>query len=126
MDAPAAAPSAVVVSGGRAVHCGQQRLQAMSVVHMAQSNQPSRQPKPREAASTGTDARGLGLPELLTAEEVAAWLKISVKAVYAKAERGKLPGMAHVGRRLYFFHSELLNWLQQSRVPFIGDIHDGT
>ena len=87
---------------------------------MAQSNQPLSEAKRRNA-----DTRALGetseLPELLTADDVANWLKISVKAVYAKAERGKLPGTAHVGRRLYFFRAELLNWLQQSRVPFIGD-----
>lgn len=63
---------------------------------MAQSNQPipqgKRRPSPESSGSQTTE-----LPELLTAEDVAIWLKISVKAVYAKAERGKLPGVAHVG-----------------------------
>jgi excisionase family DNA binding protein len=64
-------------------------------------------------------ARETGLPELLTAEEVAAWLKTTVKAVYARAERGTLPGALRPppGRRLYFVRAELLRWLEQGRVP---------
>jgi len=48
------------------------------------------------------------LPELVTPDEVAEWLKTTRKAVYAKAERGTLPGATYIGRRLYFFRSELL------------------
>jgi excisionase family DNA binding protein len=62
----------------------------------------------------------LNLPELLTAEEVAAWLKTSRKAIYAKAERGSLPGATYVGRRLYFLRSDLVNWVEQGRVPPLG------
>lgn len=67
-----------------------------------------------------------GLPELVTPDEVAAWLKTSRKAVYAKAERGSLPGATYVGRRLYFFRSELLRCVEQGRVPDMGDSHGGT
>jgi excisionase family DNA binding protein len=88
---------------------------------MAQLNEPPLEGKRRNAPGTRALGEAASLPELLTADDVAAWLKISVKAVYAKAERGKLPGMAHVGRRLYFIRSALLHWLEQSRVPFIGD-----
>jgi predicted DNA-binding transcriptional regulator AlpA len=49
------------------------------------------------------------LPELLTADEVAAWLKTTRKAIYAKAERGSLPGVTYIGRRLYFVQAELLS-----------------
>jgi excisionase family DNA binding protein len=48
------------------------------------------------------------LPELLTPDEVAAWLKATRRAIYAKAERGSLPGATYIGRRLYFLRSELL------------------
>ena len=48
------------------------------------------------------------LPALLTPAEVAAWLKTTTSAVYAKAERGSLPGATRLGRRLYFIHAELL------------------
>lgn len=57
------------------------------------------------------------LPDLLTPDEVAAWLKTSRKAIYAKAERGTIPGATHVGSRLYFFRSDLLRWAEQGRVP---------
>jgi hypothetical protein len=67
------------------------------------------------------DAAACGkLPELLTAEEVAAWLKTSIKAVYAKSERGSLPGATRIGRRLYFFRAELLGLAEQGRVPQLG------
>jgi excisionase family DNA binding protein len=60
------------------------------------------------------------LPDLLTPDEVAAWLKTTVQAVYAKAERGTLPGATRVGRRLYFLRAELLGWVEQGRVPYLG------
>ena len=52
--------------------------------------------------------------------DVAAWLHTTPQAVYAKAERGSLPGAVHVGRRLYFIRSDLLSYLEQSRVPHLG------
>jgi len=60
------------------------------------------------------------LPDLLTVAEVAAWLKTTVKAVYARAERGSLPGATRIGRRLYFLRSELLESVEQGRVPHLG------
>jgi hypothetical protein len=66
------------------------------------------------------------LPELLTADEVAAWLKTTRKAIYAKAERGSLPGATYIGRRLYFLQADLLRCVAQGRVPNMGDSHGGT
>jgi excisionase family DNA binding protein len=57
---------------------------------------------------------------LLTPSEVAAWLKTSVTAVYAKAERGTLPGATRLGRRLYFVRADLLRFVEQGRVPLLG------
>jgi hypothetical protein len=71
-------------------------------------------------------ARDTGMPELLTADEVAAWLKTTRKAVYAKAERGTLAGATYVGRRLYFLRADLLRSLEQGRVPHLGGSSDGT
>jgi excisionase family DNA binding protein len=39
-------------------------------------------------------------PELLTAQEVAAYLRTSRAAVYHLIERGQLPGVVRVGRRV--------------------------
>lgn len=71
-------------------------------------------------------APGEPLPELLTPEEVAAWLKTTRKAIYAKAERGSLAGATYVGRRLYFLRAELLRSVEQARVPTMGDTDGGT
>lgn len=64
--------------------------------------------------------REKGLPELLTPDEVAAWLRTTRGAIYAKAERGTLPGATKVGRRLYFIRADLLRSLEQGRVPHLG------
>src|SRR5258708_6882017 len=76
------------------------------------------------AKSTPSGANSL--PELLTADEVAAWLRTTRKAVYQKVERGILPGAWHVGRRLYFLRAELLRLVEQGRVPYLGDPGGGT
>ena len=72
------------------------------------------------------NARTPALPDLLTAKEVAAWLRTTVKAVYAKAERGSLPGATRVGRRLYFLRADLLRFVEQGRVPYLGGPSGGT
>jgi Helix-turn-helix domain len=61
-----------------------------------------------------------------TPHEVADWLRTTVNAVYAKAERGTLPGAMRVGRRLYFLRAELLGLLEQGVVPHLGGPGDGT
>jgi hypothetical protein len=70
--------------------------------------------------------RASELPDLVTPHEVAAWLRTTVRAVYAKAERGTLPGATHVGRRLYFVRTELLALIEQGRVPHLGGPSGGT
>jgi excisionase family DNA binding protein len=52
-----------------------------------------------------------------TAREVAQLLRTTVKAVYALAERGLLPGVTRLGRRLLFRRAELLDWLRQKSAP---------
>jgi excisionase family DNA binding protein len=54
---------------------------------------------------------------LLTPNEVAALLRTTRKAVYAKTERGQLPGVTRIGRRLLFRRDMLLHWLDQKRAP---------
>lgn len=65
----------------------------------------------RKASVTETS-----LPYLLTAAETAALLRTSRKAVYAMAERGFLPGVVRIGRRLLIRRDDLLEWLG-SRAP---------
>ena len=68
----------------------------------------------------------VSLPDLVTADEVATWLRTTVKAVYAEAERGTLPGATRVGRRLYFLRTDLLRLVEQGRVPHLGGPSGGT
>jgi hypothetical protein len=75
----------------------------------------------RRARATSGRPLANGVPELLTADEVAMWLKTTVGAVYAKAERGNLPGATRLGRRLYFFKEELVTFAEQGRVPLVAD-----
>jgi excisionase family DNA binding protein len=63
---------------------------------------------------------------LMTTHEVAAWLKTTISAVYAKAERGTLPGAVRLGRRLYFIRAELLAFVEQGRASQSGGLGGGT
>jgi excisionase family DNA binding protein len=54
------------------------------------------------------------LPLLLQADEVAQLLRVSRKAVYTMAERGEIPGVTKLGRRLRFRRDALEAWLVTS------------
>jgi excisionase family DNA binding protein len=60
------------------------------------------------------------LPYLLTPKEAAALLRTTVKAIYARAERGLLPGVFRDGRRLLFRRDELLRYVGEKRAPSPG------
>lgn len=57
------------------------------------------------------------VPVFLTAGEVAALLRTTRKAVYAMAERGQLPGVTRIGRRLLVRSEILLDCLRQKCAP---------
>src|SRR5258705_12075866 len=57
------------------------------------------------------------LPVLLTPNEVAASLRTSRKAVYAMIERGQLPGIVRIARRVLVREDALLDWLRQKSTP---------
>ncbi len=57
-----------------------------------------------------------GLPVLLTADETADLLRTSRKAIYVMAERGQLPGVTRIGRRLLVQRDALVDWLDQKRM----------
>ena len=56
-------------------------------------------------------------PLLLTVEEVAVILRTSRKAVYALIERGQLPGIRRIGRRVLIRRSDLYDWLDHNCTP---------
>jgi excisionase family DNA binding protein len=53
------------------------------------------------------------VPTLLTTAEIAALLRTSIKAVYAMVERGQLPGVVRIGRRVLVRQDALVDWLGQ-------------
>ena len=63
-----------------------------------------------------------GLPPLLTVPEVAKLLRTSPKAVYASVERGLLPGVTRIGRRLLIRRDVLLRWLETGRAPLSEEV----
>jgi excisionase family DNA binding protein len=50
---------------------------------------------------------------LLTPNEVAELLRTSRKAIYSMVERGQLPGIVRIGRRVLVREEALLDWLRQ-------------
>ena len=87
---------------------------------------------PRDCSSTSARAdtirlltadrnKKVALPQLLTSDEAAAFLRTSRKAIYALVERGQLPGVIRVGRRVLFLADELVDWLDQKRTPSLEE-----
>ena len=61
------------------------------------------------------------LPVLLTADESANLLRTSRTAIYAMTERGQLPGVTRIGRRVLYRRDDLLDWLDQKRTPLLEE-----
>jgi excisionase family DNA binding protein len=56
-------------------------------------------------------------PVLLTADEAAEILRTTRKGFYAMVERGQLPGVTRLGRRVLIRSEDLLDWLRQKSAP---------
>jgi excisionase family DNA binding protein len=57
------------------------------------------------------------IPMFLTVEETAALLRTTRKGIYAMVERGLLPRVTRIGRRILVRSSDLLDWLRQESAP---------
>jgi excisionase family DNA binding protein len=58
------------------------------------------------------------LPLLLTPDDVASILRTTRKGIYAMIERGLLPGVTRIGRRVLIRRDDLLDWLlRQKSTP---------
>lgn len=67
------------------------------------------------AATTATR-----LPSLMTVSEVAQLLRTSKDAIYAMVERGQLPGVVRIGRRVLVREPDLVEWLRQNTCALAG------
>jgi excisionase family DNA binding protein len=57
------------------------------------------------------------MPLYLTIAEAADLLRTSRKAIYAMVERGLLPGVTRIGRRVLVRSETLVHWLGQKSTP---------
>jgi excisionase family DNA binding protein len=60
-------------------------------------------------------------PFLQTVDQVATLLCTSRKAIYVMVERGQLPGVTRIGRRMLFRSDILLDWLRQKSAPSLKE-----
>ena len=61
------------------------------------------------------------LPQLITVDDAADFLRTSRCAIYAMLERGQLPPPVRIGRRVLLVQDELLDWLHQKRAPSLQE-----
>lgn len=59
--------------------------------------------------------------ELLTVQEAANFLKLSIPTIYSKVSRLQLPCMKQ-GKRLYFSQTELLNYIKEGKKKTFAEI----
>lgn len=67
------------------------------------------------------DKTRASLPMLLTVDDVADLLRTTHRAVYAMVERGQLPGVIRLRRRVLLRSDDLLDWLDQKRAPSLKE-----
>ncbi len=59
--------------------------------------------------------------QLLTISEAAKFLNLSVPTIYGKVSRQEIP-VNKQGKRLYFYRSELADWIKQGRKKTTAEI----
>jgi excisionase family DNA binding protein len=60
--------------------------------------------------------------QLLTVQEAAQFLNLTVPTIYSKVSRNELPFMKQ-GKRLYFSSTELMEYVKQGRKKTDAEIH---
>jgi excisionase family DNA binding protein len=58
-----------------------------------------------------------GLPIYLKVDEAADLLRTTRKAIYVMIERGQLPGVKRIGKRVLIRTRDLLEWVDQQGAP---------
>jgi excisionase family DNA binding protein len=89
------------------------RADARSTGYRTKKNRSTMNSHDDRAGSAGPGR----LPHLLTPTEVAGLLRTSKTAIYARIERGQLPGVVRVGHRVLVRESDLLEWLTPELPP---------
>lgn len=74
------------------------------------SKQPEQQPTPVQPE------------QLLTVQEAANLLHLTVPTIYSKHSKGELPGVCKRGKRLYFSRQSLIEWIKEGRKKSNAEI----
>ncbi len=61
------------------------------------------------------------LPEVLTVEEAAAFLRVNRKTLYEAVRLGSVPGVIRLGRVIRISKSALISWVQGNGGPALGE-----
>jgi excisionase family DNA binding protein len=61
------------------------------------------------------------LPRLLTTAEVADLLRTTRKAVWSMVERGQLPGVVRIGRRVLINRAAMVEWLAARSLTSLSE-----
>src|SRR5690606_16456595 len=60
--------------------------------------------------------------QLLTIQEAATLLHLTVPTIYSKHSKGELPGVCKRGKRLYFSKQSLIEWVKEGRKKSNAEI----
>ena len=60
--------------------------------------------------------------QLLTVQEAANLLHLTVPTIYSKNSKGELPGVCKRGKRLYFSKQSLIQWVKEGRKKSNSEI----
>ena len=90
----------------------------MSISKEATSHRPIRTPR----APQGVRITAAEPVPLMTPDDVARVLRTSRAAVYKMQERGQLPGVRRIGRRLLFDRAALLHWMGQNPTSSLNGV----
>lgn len=66
-------------------------------------------------SSPNVEGEGADLPAVLTPDDLAALLRVRKRAVLDAIQRGELPGVRRVGRRIRADRDTVLQWLADGR-----------
>ena len=61
------------------------------------------------------------LPEVLTVEEAAAFLRVNRKTLYEAVRLGSVPGVIRLGRAIRISKAALISWVQGNGGPALGE-----
>jgi len=95
-------------------------LHARPALNEGVAEEPTPRAVPRAPAAPDASADGetrhQELPQVLTADELAALLRVNRKTIYAGFRTGEIPGGRRIGGTIRFSRDAVLRWLAEGQV----------